>query len=177
VSPQQGEIKTLIVLDRKVDILTPLLIQNNYLGTIDEFFGINKGSWKLPKDLVVKNDPKAWNLAVKSDPNSWPFDPNSLLMCLNYKFDLPDEYQDHLWKNVLDLSVSDAFKETQKSMEADQKQFEWIKNNEPSNFQGQSRIINSHRVATVHITVFADFLKLLREKGQHTWMKDWQIQH
>jgi hypothetical protein len=62
-------------------------------------------------------------------------------------------------------------------MEADQKQFEWIKNNEPSNFQGQSRIINSHRVATVHITVFADFLKLLREKGQHTWMKDWQIQH
>jgi hypothetical protein len=47
-SSQQGELKTLIVLDRKVDILTPLLMQNNYLGTIDEFFGINKGSWKLP---------------------------------------------------------------------------------------------------------------------------------
>ena len=44
ITPQ---IDNLIVIDRSVDPLTPLLSQLTYEGLIDELFGINN-SWSLP---------------------------------------------------------------------------------------------------------------------------------
>ena len=52
ITPQ---IDNLIVIDRSVDPLTPLLSQLTYEGLIDELFGINN-SWSLPIffDLVSR---------------------------------------------------------------------------------------------------------------------------
>jgi hypothetical protein len=48
----------LVVVDRTVDLTTPLLTQFSYLGFLDEFFGINKGAVRVPKSIL---DPKTTN--------------------------------------------------------------------------------------------------------------------
>ncbi|XP_076434715.1 vacuolar protein sorting-associated protein 33A-like [Babylonia areolata] len=46
------QIDSLLIVDRNVDLLTPLLSQLTYEGLIDEVFGINNTSIKLPVDKV-----------------------------------------------------------------------------------------------------------------------------
>ncbi|KAK7087752.1 vacuolar protein sorting-associated protein 33A-like isoform X2 [Littorina saxatilis] len=46
------QIDTLLILDRTVDLLTPLLYQLTYEGLIDEIFGINNTSIKLPAERL-----------------------------------------------------------------------------------------------------------------------------
>eukprot|EP00093_Oithona_nana_P009395 09395.XXX_361247_360693_1 [CDS] Oithona nana genome sequencing. len=41
---------TMIILDRQVDMITPLLTQLTYEGLIDELFGIRNSVVKLPAD-------------------------------------------------------------------------------------------------------------------------------
>lgn len=47
---QMQEIDTIIILDRKVDLITPFLTQLTYEGLIDELFGIRNASVRLPGD-------------------------------------------------------------------------------------------------------------------------------
>ena len=44
------EIESLIILDRKIDLVTPLITQSTYAGLVDEIFGIKHG-----KVLVCKS--------------------------------------------------------------------------------------------------------------------------
>eukprot|EP01124_Arcella_intermedia_P019847 TRINITY_DN2719_c0_g1_i1.p1 TRINITY_DN2719_c0_g1~~TRINITY_DN2719_c0_g1_i1.p1 ORF type:complete len:636 (+),score=141.62 TRINITY_DN2719_c0_g1_i1:60-1967(+) len=53
------EIETLILLDREVDLITPMSTQLTYQGIIDEVFGIFNGTVELPAEMVI--DPKAEN--------------------------------------------------------------------------------------------------------------------
>lgn len=56
--PAVPEIDTLILLDRSVDFVTPLLTPLTYEGIIDEFIGIHHGAIKIDPGLVGDNDPK-----------------------------------------------------------------------------------------------------------------------
>lgn len=48
----QGDIEHLIILDRNIDLVTPLLKQMTYEGMIDELYGISCNYVKLPVDLL-----------------------------------------------------------------------------------------------------------------------------
>jgi hypothetical protein len=52
------EIDTLILLDRQVDLVSPLFVQLTYEGLIDEIFGINNGTFKPDFELIVNDEPK-----------------------------------------------------------------------------------------------------------------------
>ncbi|XP_060558501.1 vacuolar protein sorting-associated protein 33A-like isoform X2 [Ruditapes philippinarum] len=53
ITPQ---IDNLVIIDRTVDLLTPLLTQLTYEGLIDEFYGINNTSVKLPPEKFRSKD-------------------------------------------------------------------------------------------------------------------------
>ena len=46
----------LLLLDRSVDLITPLVTQRTYEGLIDEFYGIKNNHVKLPPEKFVKDD-------------------------------------------------------------------------------------------------------------------------
>ena len=49
----RSQIDTLVILDRAVDLVSPLPIQLTYEGLIDEMFGIQCSSVRLPENKVV----------------------------------------------------------------------------------------------------------------------------
>ena len=51
---QQGapDIDTLVILDRAVDLVTPLLTPLTYEGVVDEFIGVHNGAIKVDPSLV-----------------------------------------------------------------------------------------------------------------------------
>ncbi|KAK6192041.1 hypothetical protein SNE40_003590 [Patella caerulea] len=55
ITPQ---IDNLLILDRNVDLLTPLLTQLTYEGLIDETFGLNNTSVKLPAEKFIPKNQK-----------------------------------------------------------------------------------------------------------------------
>jgi len=56
--PAVPEIDTLVILDRAVDFITPLLTPLTYEGIIDDFIGIHHGAIKVDPALVGDTDPK-----------------------------------------------------------------------------------------------------------------------
>lgn len=48
IDDNYGDIESLIIVDRGIDFLTPLLKQTVYEGIADEFYGINGGILKVP---------------------------------------------------------------------------------------------------------------------------------
>lgn len=50
------QIHQLILIDRRVDLVTPLLTQLTYEGLIDEIFGIRQGTVTLPADRFVEKE-------------------------------------------------------------------------------------------------------------------------
>ncbi|TFK77545.1 Sec1-like protein [Pluteus cervinus] len=73
----QGNIDSLIVLDRRVDMITPLLTQLTYEGLIDELVGIKNSHVELPASLLSPpNPPAASNVAGPS--TSPPANPTPL---------------------------------------------------------------------------------------------------
>lgn len=46
------EIDTLVILDRAVDLVTPLLTPLTYEGVVDEFIGVHNGAIKVDPSLV-----------------------------------------------------------------------------------------------------------------------------
>ena len=61
-----GEIDSLIILDRDVDLVTPMLTQNTFEGLVDEHFGITCSAVQIPSEMAgdEKNagKPKKWPL-------------------------------------------------------------------------------------------------------------------
>ena len=49
----RSQIDTLVILDRAIDLVSPLPIQLTYEGLIDEMFGIQCASVRLPENKVV----------------------------------------------------------------------------------------------------------------------------
>ncbi|XP_072028942.1 vacuolar protein sorting-associated protein 33A-like [Amphiura filiformis] len=52
----QPQIDTLLLLDRTVDLLTPLATQLTYEGLIDEIYGVQNTTVKLPPEKFAKKD-------------------------------------------------------------------------------------------------------------------------
>ena len=55
ITPQIDQI---LLIDRSVDLLTPLMTQMTYEGLLDEIFGINHTTIKLPPEKFVQNNSK-----------------------------------------------------------------------------------------------------------------------
>jgi vacuolar protein sorting-associated protein 33A len=73
-----GEIQALVIIDRKVDLVTPFCIQQTYEGILDEYYGINatnldveasivKGSVEEEKVMGGEKKPKMESMTLKSD--------------------------------------------------------------------------------------------------------------
>ncbi|XP_037091633.1 vacuolar protein sorting-associated protein 33A-like [Pollicipes pollicipes] len=54
--PAVCEIDTLLLIDREVDLITPMATQLTYEGLIDEIFGINNNTVRLPSEKFTKSD-------------------------------------------------------------------------------------------------------------------------
>lgn len=65
------QIDTIIILDRQVDLITPLVTQLTYEGLIDELFGIKNSSVKLPGDKFFQAESEGLS-AASSDNNGGP---------------------------------------------------------------------------------------------------------
>eukprot|EP00638_Chattonella_subsalsa_P007875 CAMPEP_0117767068 /NCGR_PEP_ID=MMETSP0947-20121206/21366_1 /TAXON_ID=44440 /ORGANISM="Chattonella subsalsa, Strain CCMP2191" /LENGTH=652 /DNA_ID=CAMNT_0005590601 /DNA_START=6 /DNA_END=1964 /DNA_ORIENTATION=- len=63
--PLEPEIDTLIVLDREIDLATPLLTPLTYEGLIDEFLGITNSFVKLDPELLGTGDEEEQKAAVQ----------------------------------------------------------------------------------------------------------------
>ncbi|EAU92607.2 ATP binding protein [Coprinopsis cinerea okayama7 len=70
VLSSSANIDSLIVLDRRVDLITPLLTQLTYEGLIDELIGIRNSHVELPASLVNPPAPNAPNTASGSASTS-----------------------------------------------------------------------------------------------------------
>ncbi|XP_023017702.2 vacuolar protein sorting-associated protein 33A [Leptinotarsa decemlineata] len=57
-SNQQSSIDQLVLIDRSVDLLTPLATQLTYEGLIDEIFGINNSTANFPIDNFLSTEEK-----------------------------------------------------------------------------------------------------------------------
>ena len=55
----QSQIDTMIIFDRQVDLISPLITQLTYEGLIDEFFGIKNSSVKLSSEKFAKTQDEA----------------------------------------------------------------------------------------------------------------------
>ena len=63
-------ITSLIIIDRDMDIVTPLLPQGSVEGLIDEFLGARFGVVELPKEISLRSlghNQRIWNLYQKKD--------------------------------------------------------------------------------------------------------------
>lgn len=54
----QVQIQHLILIDRRIDLITPLLTQLTYEGLLDEIFGVHHGTISLPAEKFVKSEEK-----------------------------------------------------------------------------------------------------------------------
>ena len=54
-----SQLDTIIILDRKVDMITPFLTQLTYEGLIDEFFTIKNSTVRLPGERFAQDQPEA----------------------------------------------------------------------------------------------------------------------
>ena len=55
---QPGQIDAVILLDRTVDLITPLVTPLTYEGLVDELFGINYTVAQLPADRFPEDEGK-----------------------------------------------------------------------------------------------------------------------
>lgn len=60
------QINYLLLIDRSVDLISPLMTQLNYEGLLDEIFGIENSSIKLPQELFKKKSPQDSKLSSSS---------------------------------------------------------------------------------------------------------------
>ena len=62
-----GEIDALILIDRKVDLITPFCVQQTYEGMLDEYFGIHDTNLK-EKRSIIKGDEEEKKAALAREP-------------------------------------------------------------------------------------------------------------
>lgn len=72
--PSAPQIHQLILIDRKIDLITPFLTQLTYEGLLDEVFGVNHGTITLPteKFLTEEQKSKASKLPERSKTTKFP---------------------------------------------------------------------------------------------------------
>ncbi|KAG0140954.1 hypothetical protein CROQUDRAFT_664506 [Cronartium quercuum f. sp. fusiforme G11] len=58
-----GSIDTMIILDRQIDMVTPMCTQLTYEGLLDEIFGIKHGHIEVSPELLAPSTPVAGNTA------------------------------------------------------------------------------------------------------------------
>lgn len=88
------EIDTLILMDREVDLITPMCTQLTYEGLVDEVFGVFNSLVELPASMVV--DPKAQQQQPQvKDP-----------ALLDKKVKTPLNSNDKLFRDIRDLNFS-----------------------------------------------------------------------
>lgn len=63
------QIHSLLILDRSVDFITPLMNQMTYEGLCDEIFGVNNGVMKIPVEKLNKNSTSQANTDAESQPS------------------------------------------------------------------------------------------------------------
>ncbi|KAL3857445.1 hypothetical protein ACJMK2_012115 [Sinanodonta woodiana] len=68
------QIDNLFIIDRNVDLLTPILTQLTYEGLIDETFGISNTSVKLPPEKFISNSQK------EGGPQEVPTEPKMFIL-------------------------------------------------------------------------------------------------
>ncbi len=101
--PALPEIDTLVLLDRAVDLVTPLLTPLTYEGIIDEFIGIQHGAIKVDPSLVGDDPKEAASAAAKNKGGSGK-DP--VTIALNTNDPLYTEIRD-LHLEVLGLQLNE----------------------------------------------------------------------
>jgi len=84
------EFDSMIIIDRSVDMVTPLLTQLTYEGLIDEVFGIQNSSVDLPGEMVVDKQAQKDQAPVPE----------------NKKFKTPLNSNDKIYQDIRDLNFS-----------------------------------------------------------------------
>ncbi|KAG6854160.1 hypothetical protein C0991_010071 [Blastosporella zonata] len=102
------KIDSLIVLDRRVDMITPFLTQLTYEGLIDELIGIKNSHVEVPASLLTPPAPPATNSSA-AGPSTSP--PSSNVPISNLKKDSKKKHHlttstDPLFEELRDLNFS-----------------------------------------------------------------------
>ncbi|XP_003745503.1 vacuolar protein sorting-associated protein 33A [Galendromus occidentalis] len=92
-SPQVAQIDTLFLLDRSVDLLSPLATQLTYEGLLDEMYGIKDSFIKFPAEVIPEE------FHVKT-PNSSEKKPTTVIFQLNSSEDLYVALRDRNFNTV-----------------------------------------------------------------------------
>lgn len=102
---QMSEIDNLIIIDRQIDLITPLSTQLTYEGLIDEMFGIRFNTVKLPANRFIAADAtesgegsSASSAAAAGESN--PFETEKKTILLNSSEDLYTEIRDKNFNGV-----------------------------------------------------------------------------
>lgn len=69
---QTAQIHQLVLIDRRIDLLTPLLTQLTYEGLLDELFGVNHGTINLPASKFQANEQKDTQQQQQQQPEKPP---------------------------------------------------------------------------------------------------------
>ncbi|KAF7820166.1 vacuolar protein-sorting-associated protein 33-like protein [Senna tora] len=88
------EINTLILLDREVDMVTPLCSQLTYEGLLDEFLYINNGSVELDSAIMGQQEGKKMKVPLNSRQ----------VICFTLSILLQSYVSDKLFKEIRDLN-------------------------------------------------------------------------
>ncbi|KAG5652575.1 hypothetical protein H0H81_004535 [Sphagnurus paluster] len=99
-------IDSLIVLDRRVDMITPLLTQLTYEGLIDELIGIKNSHVELPASLLSPPGPPTTNPAAGPSTSSASNPPAQSLKKDNKKKHHLTTTTDPLFEELRDLNFS-----------------------------------------------------------------------
>ena len=78
-SERVPQIDTIIILDRQIDLISPMITQLTYEGLIDEFFGIKNSSVKLPVDKFAAPDSDTALMSGETNRSSSPTQKQFLL--------------------------------------------------------------------------------------------------
>ncbi|KAG6911334.1 hypothetical protein DXG01_001005 [Tephrocybe rancida] len=102
------KIDSLIVLDRRVDMITPFLTQLTYEGLIDELIGIKNSHVEVPASLLAPPAPPTANSSA-AGPSTLP--PSSNVPVSNLKKDAKKKHHltastDPLYQELRDLNFS-----------------------------------------------------------------------
>lgn len=88
------DISMAVIIDRSVDIITPVLTPNTYEGVIDEFIGIKNGAVEVAQDAVDQEKAAEKKNAAPGSINPTPAAPEMKRVLLNSSDRLFEEVRD-----------------------------------------------------------------------------------
>ena len=73
MAPRDAGIKNLIMIDRTMDKVTPLLMQGSVEGLVDDFLGIDCGVVRIPRDVPMREAVRdKWNIYKRAGQEMTP---------------------------------------------------------------------------------------------------------